>query len=109
MPGRDERIKEAIRREASAYIGKESNRQSLITVTNVLLSADKKRATILVTVLPDTQSAQALDFLKRQRGDFFSHLEKNKIVSRPPFLDFALDKGEMNRQHIEDISKSLEN
>ncbi len=108
MPERDEKIREAIRREASSYISRESNRTSLVTVTNVILSPDKKRATILVTVLPDTKNKEALDFLKRLRGDLFSHLEKSRAVPRPPFIDFAIDKGEINRQHIEDISNSLD-
>jgi ribosome-binding factor A len=104
-----ERLKEAIREKAALFILQENNHTSLITVTNVLLTDDKKRANILVSVLPEHKEEAVLDFLRRKRGALRAFLEKEIRVGRIPTLDVALDMGEKNRQRIEAISEEENN
>lgn len=99
------RLKEMVREKAGLFLSYESNRQSLITVTNVILSSDSKLATILVTVLPEHKEAAAIDFLKRKRGEFRTFLMKETRAGRIPRIDFAIDLGEKNRQRIDEISQ----
>jgi len=101
---RNERIKEAIRAKAAEFISSQSNYTSLITVTEVLLSKDKKRSIILVSVLPTHKEDAALDFLKRQRGELRKYINDHVRIGRVPTLDVALDVGEKNRQRIDEIS-----
>ncbi len=102
---RDDRFKEVLMHETARFVSNESNRKSLITVTNVALSGDKKRANILVSVLPESQEMAALDFLRRNIRDLAEFLEKNTKLHRIPFISFDIDQGEKNRQRIEEISK----
>ena len=81
-----------------------SNRTSLITVTHASLSPDDRRATIYVTVLPDSEEENALAFLKRNRTDFREYVKKQTSLKFIPTLDFMLDVGEKNRQDIEALS-----
>lgn len=108
MEGKHQKISDEIRKHVCDYIQRESNYNSLITVTNVLVSKDFNKATFFVTVLPENQEVAALDFLKRQRRYVKAHIKKNSRLSRLPQIDFELDKGEKARQTIEEISLNLD-
>ncbi len=104
MDFHNEKTKDQIQRLASQFIERESNRNSLITVTNVQVTNDFKKAIIFVTVFPEDQEETAVHFLKRQRGEFKTFVKKNSRIRRIPFLDFIVDGGEKSRQRIEEIT-----
>ena len=103
----NERAKETIQHLASEFISEESNRNSMITVTNIEVSKDFKNATIFVTVFPEDQEKAVSDFLKRQRSNFKSYVRKNSRLNRIPLIDFQIDQGEKSRQRIDEISRNL--
>lgn len=103
MDFRHEKIENLIQKHAGEFIERESNRNSLITVTRVYVPSDMKRATILCTVLPEGQEENAINFLKRLRGEFKDYFKKNVKMGRIPFFDFELDKGEKLAQRIRDL------
>jgi len=105
MQFRDEKIVALIKHKAAEFLALESNRTSLITVTNAALSSDESSAIIFITVLPTEKEAEALEFVKRQRSDFREFFKRETRVRRIPFFDFAIDKGEKNRQRIDDLSR----
>jgi ribosome-binding factor A len=107
MDFRHEKIEQLIQKTAGEFIERESNRNSLITVTRVYIPSDLKRATILFTVLPEGQEENALNFLKRMRGEFKDYFKKHAKVGRIPFFDFELDKGEKLAQRIRDLSEEM--
>lgn len=98
---KDARLIEAIRQGAAEFFERESNGKSLMTITRVLLSDDKKRARILFTVFPDSYESQALLFAKRNLRDCIIYLNTHTRFSRLPLLEFAIDEGEKNRQTID--------
>lgn len=98
---RKEKLPETLQHLAAEFIEAESNRTSLITVTGCRLSSDSKRATILFTVLPETQERAVLDFLGRQKGAFKEFIQEKSRIGRVPQISFALDQGEKNRQKID--------
>lgn len=100
---KDDQLTEAIRKSAALFFEQESNRKSLITVTRVVLSQDKKRASVLFTVFPDTYEEQVELFAKRNKRDFVSFLKSKYKVARLPSIDFHIDHGEKNRQKIDMI------
>lgn len=102
------RLTKIITQKAGEFIEQESSGLSLITVTECRLSEDGKRVIILVSVIPETKSEAALDFLKRQRSTFRTRLMKETKIARVPSIDFELDRGEKNRQRIEELSKKIE-
>ena len=102
---RHERTKEAIREQAAAYVARNAGPQSLITVTNVLLSDDTHKATVCITVLPESAEVSALAFMNRQRRDFAEYLVKHVKGVRMPHIEFVLDLGEKNRQRLDELSK----
>ena len=107
MEFHEEKTKEEIHKLASKFVEAESNRNSLITITNVHLTKDFKKAIIFVTVFPESGEDKAVDFLKRQRSDFRHFVKKNSRIGRIPFFDFEIDKGEKSRQRIEELSQNI--
>lgn len=107
MSQKDEKMKEIIRELAAQFFSRESNRRSLITITDVELLGRGGRAKILMTVMPESQEEAALDFAHRQLTDFKKFVEDNSRIARVPFFEVAVDKGEKNRQRIDEIEKNL--
>jgi ribosome-binding factor A len=108
MEHRSEKISNNIKELLGAFIEENSNRKSMITITNIYLTSDFKRVTLFVTVFPEQSENAALDFLKRQRSDARDYLKKHSRLARLPFIDFEIDKGEKARQRIDELSKEIE-
>ena len=100
---RNEKVAIHIKELAALFLGRENNRTSLITVTGANCSPDMKKATIFITVLPSDKEDNALQFVKRQRGDLREFLKKNLPIKTIPFIDVAIDLGEKNRQKIDEL------
>lgn len=102
---RDDKLKELIRELAAEFFSRESNRQSLITVTGVEIYSRGSRAVILVTVMPEDQEETAIGFMHRQLTDFREHVMSRARLMRVPYFEVRIDKGEKNRQRLDEISK----
>lgn len=107
MTLRQEKVQENIKHLAAEFLQKESSGGSLITVTNANVSKDLKRATMFITVLPVASEESALNFAKRKRGDIRNFIKTKLQMKTLPFLDFEIDKGEKNRQRIDELSLNL--
>ena len=106
---RQKRVSELIREIAGKMISRETNRTSLITVTNIDISPDLKQCTVFVSVFPESAQESALNFLKRKRKELKQEVKQNSNLRQIPFFDFEIDLGEKNRQKIEEISLKKEN
>ena len=98
-------VSETIAHLAGEFFARESNAQSLITVTHADLSPDLKNVMIFFTVLPESFEAPALAFAKRSRTEFREYLKKHSALQRIPTVDFEIDYGEKNRQRIDDLTR----
>lgn len=96
-----EKVEESVKHLASEFLVRESNNKSLITVTNIVLSPDEKRATIYLSVLPESEEESVLSFAKRKRADMREYIRERLRSRVIPFLDVEIDKGEKHRQRIE--------
>ena len=108
MTIKDERAKEGIKKAAAEFIERQSNHTSLVTVTNIEMRNRGKDAYILVTVLPDDKSDAVVDFLNRRKRDMRDFLKKRMSLRMLPFFHFEIDKGEKNRQRIDEIGYTEE-
>lgn len=104
--GRQEKVANQIKELSASFLGRENNRTSLITVTSATVSPDLKRATIFITVLPNSKESTALEFVKRKRGELREFLKKNIQIKIIPFIDVAIDQGEKNRQKIDELLRN---
>ena len=77
MTQRNEKVGQLIKELSASFLGRESNRTSLVTVTSCDTSPDLKRATIFITVLPENKEHDVIDFAKRKRPELREFLKKN--------------------------------
>ena len=102
------RVGALIKELAAAFIRQEANTDPMITVTNVDLSPDFKRAFILVTTIPDGREEDALIFLKRSATDLRNYLKQKANLKRIPHLEFMIDFGERHRQNMDELVKEID-
>lgn len=100
---KDEKTRELIRELAARFVSLESNRSSLVTVTDVQITEFGKKALVLFTVLPDDKQDVVLDFLSRKRSEFQKFVRDNSRIGRVPQFNFAIDFGEKNRQRADEL------
>ena len=106
MSERNEKVANYIKELAAEFLGREADKSSLITVTGCTTSPDLKRATILITVLPNSKESAALGFVKRQRGELREFLKERMPIKVIPFIDIVIDLGEKNRQKIDELLRN---
>lgn len=100
-------ISEEIAHATSTFIARESNRDSLITVTRTELSPDGRRATIFLSVLPESREAEALLFAQRRTTDLRDYLYRNTRFGHLPHLTFQIDGGEKNRLRVDELTRKI--
>jgi ribosome-binding factor A len=107
MSDKQDKIAEQIRELAADFFQRESNGQSLITITSVEITSRGGRATIRATVLPEDKEEEAIEFMRRKLHDFREYVTSNSRIGRVPFFDAEIDVGEKNRQRIDEIDGNL--
>jgi len=80
----------------------------MITLTNIDLSPDGRRAIVFITTIPDGKEDDALIFLKRNGTDMRNYLKKKARIRHIPHLDFMVDAGEKHRQHMDDLVREID-
>lgn len=103
---RKEKVANYLKELTAEFLGRENNKTSLITVTSADCSPDLKRATIFITVLPNSKEKAALEFAKRKRPELREFLKKNMTTKNIPFIDIAIDLGEKHRQKIDELLRN---
>lgn len=103
---RKAKIEEQIREISAKFIERESNRTSIITVTGVSVFEKGRKATLYITVLPESGEESAVNFLKRKRPEIKEVIKKGLRINTIPFIDIEIDKGEKARQNIDNLLRS---
>lgn len=86
-----ERTESEIAKIVSAFINRESNRQSLITVTRVHFDEHTKRCDVFVSAYPEQATHAAVEFLNRKRNDVRLYFKKHSKLSGLPRISFVAD------------------
>ena len=107
MSIKDEREEHMLTELAARYVAREAGRESLITPTRTILSKNRRNATIFVSVYPNEATDLALAFLTRHKDLFREDLKKTSRLARLPYITFELDRGERNRQRLDELSREL--
>ena len=106
---RQDRMKSLLTEMIATFIREEASSHPLITVTNLTISPNNRDVKVFFTTIPDGGEADALIFLKRKGTDLRTYIKKNGRFQYIPHVDFEIDYGERHRQHIDDITRKIEN
>lgn len=89
------RVESILRRLAAEFFQGRSTRRSLLTITSCHLSADGKRAMIVISVMPREETLATYEFAKRQLSEFQEYVRAHARLRSVPFFDVSLaDEGE---------------
>lgn len=102
---RQTQVAEVIAHAAGEFIARESNRESLITITRADVSPDLKHVNLFMSVLPIQFEDTALLFMKRRTTDFRKYLTSSTRLGHLPHIEFLIDEGEKNRQRIDELTR----
>lgn len=105
MSRHEEKLEKALRETAAEFLSREAGRQSLITVTRVVFNNKGTNANIMITVMPDSAEEHALEFANRHRKEFGDFFQKRIRGARVPHISFEIDRGEKNRQRLDELSQ----
>lgn len=104
---RQTQVSEELAHLAANFLARNSNHESLITVTHASVSPDLKNTTIFLSVLPEKFEDTVLLFAKRNCIEFREFIKKNSRMRFLPNVDFEIDYGEKNRQRIDDLTRKV--
>ena len=104
MTLRQEKVGELLKQLSAKFFAKEALPGTLVTVTNCEVGSDLKKATVLISVLPDAKEEEALSLAKEKARDLRDFLKKNLKMKFLPAIEVKIDLGEKNRQLIEKLS-----
>jgi len=103
---RNEKVANSIKELAAEFLNQEASHVSLLTVTEARCSADLKRATIFISVLPAAKEAAAWAFVRRNLGKLREFLKEKLPIKNIPYLEVKIDLGEKNRQKIDELLRN---
>jgi ribosome-binding factor A len=106
---RHSKLTNIIKEQVANFVREEANSDPMITVTNLDLSPDSRKAIVFVTTIPDGKEQEALVFLKRNGTEIRNYLKKHARLKHIPHLDFMVDAGERHRQHMDELVRKIEN
>jgi ribosome-binding factor A len=104
---KDERATSIIHHSVGAFLATIAEPGSLVTVTNIEAKDKERLVHIFVTIYPESKEEEVMKHLKRQRSNLREYVKEHERLLNIPVFDFRIDKGEKNRQHIEEISAKL--
>ncbi len=97
------KINKEMKKLFAQFIEKESNKESLVTITRCEISSDRKNIDVLISVFPQDKEKQVIDFLDRRKWDARDYIKKKIQTRIIPFVHFKIDEGEKNRQKIDQL------
>ncbi len=103
------KVADLIRDELAQILarGFEEARGALVTIAEVVLTADMSLARVHVSIYPDSADVSSiLEALERRRGRLRRDLGRTLRLRRVPDLDFRLDDTARRSQRIEEILRA---
>lgn len=105
MSERTDKVESLVVALAARFLENEANPTPLITVTRAAISPDLKRATVYLSVFPTEKEANAVEFAQRKSSEFRKFVASEARLRVVPFFAFVLDRGERNRQRLDELSR----
>ena len=108
MTRRVQKVAELLRQQlAEMIIGVIPEELGLITVTEVIVSADIKNATVYISCLEKTSQKEVLNKLKEKTPEFQHTLGKLLAMRYIPKLSFKVDRGLEQINRVEEILEKV--
>jgi len=103
MTLRQEKITSHLKNTVSQYLKGIDFESRIVSITRLEISRDLKSAKIFVSSFPVGGEEKVLEILNKEKGEIKKYLSRKTKMKFLPELQFLEDKGEKNRQRIEEL------
>ncbi|MBU2633015.1 ribosome-binding factor A [Patescibacteria group bacterium] len=103
MTLREEKINSLLKRILSEFFARLTSGGCFVNITEIEIARDLKFAKIFVSIYPEKESPRMLKMLKKKGGEMRKYVGTKTRLKFIPFFEFQIDKGEKNRQRIEEL------
>ena len=107
IPQKLQSINKEMRKLFADFIERESNKESMVTITRCEITSDRKNIDVFFSVFPVDHEQKVLSFLTRRQWDARDYMKKRIQTRVLPFVHFKIDAGEKNRQKIDQLLKEV--
>ncbi len=105
---RRDRFVPTLQKYVATFLEQAFSGDTIITVTRISVSKDLRKATIFVSIYPSERAQVVFEKIKGRARELRSYVKSHLESKIVPFFDFELDKGEENRQRVEELFRDLE-
>lgn len=102
-PRREEKTTSLLKELFSEFFMRVNFNGALVTPTLVYLSKNLKSVKIFISIFPEEKERAALKILKSKAVELRKYVNEKIKMKYLPYFEFEIDKGEKNRQRIEEI------
>ncbi len=100
---RQKKMMSALQKETAIFLQNNALNKSIVSVTDLSLSSDRKHATILLSVYPDTMEKEEIKWANQNIDKLYVHLKKKIRAQKVPILLIKVDMGEKKRMELDEI------
>ncbi|OGZ14623.1 MAG: hypothetical protein A3G11_02060 [Candidatus Lloydbacteria bacterium RIFCSPLOWO2_12_FULL_51_9] len=105
MTPRQEKLNVHVRTIIAEFLRKEFGTSPLVSVTELFVARGLQSARALITVFPAHEEERVCAVLKKRQGALRQYLALHTRMKYVPEVFFEIDRGEQNRQRIEELLK----
>ncbi len=88
---------------AAQFFAGETDPSAMMTITDMEITKNFKRATILINVLPENKEEEMLKFARSKIRELREFLKKKVSMRDIPHFEIEVNRGEKNRQLVEKL------
>jgi len=107
MSQKDERAASILQRSVGKFLSELSEPGVLVTITKLETFDRERTVNVYITIYPESREEEIMKKLRRERSALREHVREHEKLANLPVFDFLIDRGEKNRQHIDEISGKL--
>lgn len=105
---RTDRLSETLRKHVAEFVEEHFRGEGIITLTRLELPKNLKTCTVFFSVYPPEHETRLMRRIEGVASDIRMHV-KNKMKTKfTPFFTFMPDKGERERQKMEELFRRID-
>ncbi len=105
MTLRQEKLDAELTKVIAEFLRREFGAAPLVTVTHAKIARGLKSAFVFISVFPETKERAVRARLKKRQHALKEYIAAHMRMKYLPAVSFEIDRGEKNRQRIDELLK----
>ena len=103
MVERQQKIDAELTKVIAEFLRREFGAAPLVTVTHTKIARGLKSAIVFLSIFPETEERAVHARLKKRRKELNEYIAARMKMKYLPLVSFEIDRGEKNRQRIDEL------